>query len=378
MSHRPLSPAAPPALAPASGSEAAVVDVSVVIVTYNVREFLDQALRSVESASAGLTVETFVVDNDSADGTAAHVAERFPDVRLIANEENVGFAVANNQALREAAGRYVLVLNPDTILQEDTLRELVAFMDAHPDAGAAGCRILNPDGTFAPESRRAFPTPAVAFYRISGLSRLFPRSPRFGRYNLTYLPVDEVCEVDALSGSCMMVRREAMWGAGDGDWGLGGGHSETVSLEDETGEAGHPAPLSAPTSKSKAPTPNPDHKPDRVASGLREGLEAWGPTSEYDDWRYVDAEPLADPHLCDRIAVAVEAVQLERPADWEWGFFRVEDRIVAVHTRPSSDTRIHGRGPRTVGYVIDPDALIAGQESIVARFEAKWWRSRPE
>ncbi len=189
---------------------APAVDVSVVIVTYNVREFLEQALRSVERASAGLAVETWVVDNDSADGSVEMVRERFPDVRLVANEENVGFATANNQAIREAAGRYVLVLNPDTILQEDTLRRLVAFMDAHPDAGAAGCRILNPDGTFAPESRRAFPTPAVAFYRIAGLSKLFPQSPTFGRYNLTYLPVDEVCEVDALSGSCMMVRKDAV------------------------------------------------------------------------------------------------------------------------------------------------------------------------
>ncbi|MEM1115831.1 MAG: glycosyltransferase family 2 protein [Bacteroidota bacterium] len=199
----------PPALLSAA-TEAATVDVSVVIVTYNVRGFLEQALQSVERASAGLGVETFVVDNDSADGSAAMVRERFPDVRLIANEENVGFAVANNQALRAAAGRYLLVLNPDTILQEDTLRTMLAFMDARPEAGAVGCRILNPDGTFAPESRRAFPTPAVAFYRISGLSRLFPRSPAFGRYNLTYLPVDEVCEVDALSGSCMMVRKDAV------------------------------------------------------------------------------------------------------------------------------------------------------------------------
>ena len=198
------------ALSPRPVTQAAPVDVSVVIVTYNVREFLEQALESVQRASAGLTVETWVVDNDSADGTADMVRTRFPDVHLIANEENIGFARANNQALREAEGRYALVLNPDTILQEDTLRELVGFMDARPDTGAAGCRILNPDGTFAPESRRAFPTPAVAFFRLTGLSRLLPHSPTFGRYNLTYLPQDEVCEVDALSGSCMMVRREAI------------------------------------------------------------------------------------------------------------------------------------------------------------------------
>lgn len=200
----------PPALEAAATPRVATIDVSVVIVTYNVRGFLEQALRSVEQASAGLEVETWVVDNDSADGSVEMVRERFPGVHVIANQENVGFAVANNQAIRQAAGRYILVLNPDTILQEDTLRELVAFMDATPDAGAAGCRILNPDGTFAPESRRAFPDPAIAFYRISGLSKLFPKSPRFGRYNLTYLPIDEVCEVDALSGSCMMVRAEAV------------------------------------------------------------------------------------------------------------------------------------------------------------------------
>jgi GT2 family glycosyltransferase len=206
----------PPLLAP---PDAPTVDISVVIVNYNVREFLEQALESVERASAGLAVETFVVDNDSADGSVAMVRERFPAVRVIANDANVGFARANNQAIREARGRYLLILNPDTLLQENTLQALVGFMDRHPEAGAAGCRILNPDGTFAPESRRAFPTPAVAFYRLSGLSRLFPRSPVFGRYNLTYLPKDEVCEVDALSGSCMMVRRAALYENGrKGEW----------------------------------------------------------------------------------------------------------------------------------------------------------------
>jgi O-antigen biosynthesis protein len=185
-------------------------DVSIVIVNYNVREFLEQALSSVERASSGLTVETFVVDNNSVDGSVEMVRGRFPQVEVVANEENVGFARANNQAIRCAGGRYILILNPDTILQEDTLRTLVAFLDEHPSAGAAGCRILNADGTFAPESRRAFPTPAVALYRMLGLSRIFPRSRVFGRYNLTFLPADQVCEVEALSGSCMIVRREAL------------------------------------------------------------------------------------------------------------------------------------------------------------------------
>jgi len=187
-------------------------DLSVVIVNYNVREFLAQTLRSVDRASSGLRVEVFVVDNNSVDGSVPMVRSRFPHVRLIANVTNAGFGAANNQALREARGRYVLILNPDTIVQEDTLQTLVRFMDARPGAGAVGCQILNPDGTFARESRRAFPTPRVAFFRMSGLGRLFPRSPVFGRYNMTFLDRNRESEVDALSGSCMLVRRAALVG----------------------------------------------------------------------------------------------------------------------------------------------------------------------
>lgn len=190
--------------------EGSVPDVSVVIVSYNVRAFLDQALRSVERASGGLTVETWVVDNASRDGSAAMVAARFPSVRLIPLSENLGFGKANNLALRQTTGRYVLLLNPDTIVEEDALRTLVAFLDAHPDAGAVGPTILNPDGTFAPESRRGFPTPEVAFYKMTGLARFFPQSERFGRYHLSFLPTDRPVEVDALSGSCLMARAAAL------------------------------------------------------------------------------------------------------------------------------------------------------------------------
>ncbi len=182
-----------------------------VIVNYNVQEFLKQALDSVLRAGNGLTMEVFVVDNNSADGSVDMVRTMYPDVHVIANTDNVGFGRANNQAIRQARGRYLMILNPDTIVQEDSFTTMIDFMEAHPDAGATGCRILNPDGTFARESRRAFPTPEVAFYRISGLSRLFPKSKRFGRYNMTYLPIDQVAEVDALSGSCMMVRRAALY-----------------------------------------------------------------------------------------------------------------------------------------------------------------------
>ena len=119
---------------------------------------------------------------------------------MIANSSNLGFSVANNQGIRVAKGEYLFILNPDTIVEESTIKVLIDFMDSHPDAGAVGCRILNPDGTFALESRRSFPTPAIAFYRMTGLSRIFPHSKIFGRYNLTFLPEDEVTVVDALSG----------------------------------------------------------------------------------------------------------------------------------------------------------------------------------
>ncbi len=185
-------------------------DLTVIIVNYNVCEFLRQALTSVVKASDGLSVETIVVDNDSADDSVSMVQKLFPEVKLINNNLNIGFGKANNQALRLARGRHVLLLNPDTIVQEDTLRVMIQFLDNNANAGAVGCKILNPDGSFALESRRSFPTPSVALSRMTGLSRLLPKSRRFGRYNMTYKPVDEVCEVDALSGSCMMIRRAAL------------------------------------------------------------------------------------------------------------------------------------------------------------------------
>ena len=186
------------------------LDLSVVIPSYNTRELIEQALRTVVEAAKEIEVEIIVVDNASRDGSADMVAAEFPAVRLIRNERNLGFAGANNMAFRQARGRHVLLLNSDTIVRPDTLRCLVDFLDAHPQAGAAGCKILNPDGTFQHDCRRGFPTPMAALYKLSGLSRLFPHNPRFARYNLTYLDPDELSEVDALSGSCMIVRREVL------------------------------------------------------------------------------------------------------------------------------------------------------------------------
>ncbi len=181
---------------------------SIVIVNYNVRDLLENALHSVGVAMRGIPGEVFVVDNASDDGSAEMVERKFPEVRLIRNLQNAGFARANNQAFREARGAFILVLNPDTLLQEDTLQVMLRFFEENPDVGMAGCKIIEPDGTYEPNSRRSFPSPWVAFTKLSGLSALFPRSRLFGRYNLTYLSDDESYEIDALSGCFTMLRRE--------------------------------------------------------------------------------------------------------------------------------------------------------------------------
>jgi GT2 family glycosyltransferase len=181
---------------------------SVVIVNYNVRDLLENCLHSVEKAMAGMEGEVFVVDNNSDDGSADMVRERFPAVRLIASTRNEGFARANNLALAEAQGEYLLLLNPDTLVQEDTFSVMLGFFDDNRDVGMAGCRIITPDGSLEPACRRSFPSPWVSFTKLTGLSTVFPRSSLFARYNLTYLSEDETYEVDAISGSFMMLRRE--------------------------------------------------------------------------------------------------------------------------------------------------------------------------
>ena len=183
---------------------------SVVFLSYNTRDLTRQALSSVLAAAEGLEVEIFVVDNASADGSADVVAEEFPQVKLICNEANVGFAAGNNVALRQVAGEYVLLINTDTIVRRDALRTMVEFLDEHPEAGACGCKILDPDGTLQLDSRRGFPTPLAAFCKMSGLSRLFPKHPLIAHYHMTYLDPEQRAEVEVLSGSCMMVRKSAM------------------------------------------------------------------------------------------------------------------------------------------------------------------------
>jgi len=190
----------------------AMCEFSIIIVNYNVKDFLRQALLSVRRAVSGLTTEIIVVDNASEDGSVETVRAEFSEVRVIENVENLGFAVANNQALRTARGRFIVLLNPDTVVQENTFTTIRDFFCSAEgrDAGMAGCKILNPDGTLQLACRRSFPTPWVAFTRLSGLSRLFPKSKVFGKYNLTYLDENALTEVEAISGSFMAVRREAL------------------------------------------------------------------------------------------------------------------------------------------------------------------------
>ncbi len=186
------------------------MDLSIIIVNYNVKYFLEQCLHSVQRAGGDLQTEVFVVDNNSVDGSCAMVQEKFPDVNLIRNDQNLGFSAANNQAIKKSTGRYVLLLNPDTVIEEDTLVKCVGYMDEHPDSGGLGVKMIDGKGDFLPESKRSLPTPRVAFFKIFGLSRLFPRSRVFGRYHLGYLDKDRIHQVEILCGAFMMLRKSAL------------------------------------------------------------------------------------------------------------------------------------------------------------------------
>jgi GT2 family glycosyltransferase len=183
---------------------------SIVIVNYNVKHFLEQCLHSVRKAIHNIDAEIFVVDNNSVDGSIGMLVHKFPEIKLIANKRNVGFARANNQAIKQSVGEYVLLLNPDTVVEENSFEKIIAFMDDTPDAGALGVKMIDGRGHFLPESKRGLPTPWVAFYKIFGLSSLFKNSKRFGRYHLSYLSNDEVHKVDVLAGAFMFMRREAL------------------------------------------------------------------------------------------------------------------------------------------------------------------------
>jgi len=192
------------------------LDLAIVIVSYNTRDLLRACLTSVYSSQGDFSYEVWLVDNASSDGSAEMVASQFPQVRLIRRGVNGGYAYANNLGLREISSlksqipKYVLLLNPDTLLPPSALTSMLAFMEEHPEAGAAGPRLVRPSGELDLACRRSFPTPLDSFYKIFGLSKLFPRSPRFARYNLTFLDPRQTVEVDSVVGAFMIVRGEAI------------------------------------------------------------------------------------------------------------------------------------------------------------------------
>lgn len=183
---------------------------SVVIVNYNVKYFLEQCLHAALKAAEKVDSEIIVVDNDSVDGSCQMVEEKFPGITLIANKENVGFSKANNQAIKIAKGEYILLLNPDTVVEENSFLKITAFMDKTPDAGGLGVKMIDGKGRFLPESKRGLPTPEVAFWKMFGFSKLFPHSKRFARYHLGYLDNDQVHEVEVLAGAFMLLRSETL------------------------------------------------------------------------------------------------------------------------------------------------------------------------
>ena len=174
---------------------------SVVIVSYNVRDYLENCLQSVSRALEGIEGEVFVVDNHSDDDSVEAVRAQYPWVRLIENQENMGFSRANNIAIREARGEYVLLLNPDTIVEEATLREVLRFMEEHPKAGGAGVMMHNADGSLAPESRRALPTPWVSCLKMLGFTK---------RYYMSHLPWDQPSRIEVISGAFCFLRKKAL------------------------------------------------------------------------------------------------------------------------------------------------------------------------
>jgi GT2 family glycosyltransferase len=179
---------------------------SVIIVNYNVKYFVEQCLCSVRKASAGLQVQVLVVDNASTDGSKSYLEPRFPSVRFFWNQENLGFAKANNRALREATGDYILFLNPDTIIPEDSFRQCLEYLEKNPGTGALGVRMLDAGGRFLRESRRGFPDPFTALYKLTGMANLFSTSRIFARYHMGHLDPFQVHETDVLAGAFMMVR----------------------------------------------------------------------------------------------------------------------------------------------------------------------------
>lgn len=187
---------------------------SVIVVNYNVKYFLEVCLHSVMRSAAGIDAEVIVVDNNSTDGSCAMVRERFPQAVLIENKDNKGFSKANNQAVAIATGEYILFLNPDTVMPEDFLPRMLGYMDTHPKVGAVGPRLIDGKGQFAPDSKKSFPSLSVAIFKTTGINKLFSKSAYINKYYAVHVGERETAEVDVLSGCCMLVRTKAMNEAG--------------------------------------------------------------------------------------------------------------------------------------------------------------------
>ncbi len=184
--------------------------ISIIIVNYKVKFFLEQSLLSVYNATSDIEREIFVVDNNSEDDSILYLKERFPDVFFIENSDNVGFAKANNQAIKLAKGEFILLLNPDTLIGESTLHETINFMNSNKKAGALGVKMIDATGRFLPESKRSIPTPWVSFCKVFGLSAFFPHSKIFSRYSLGYLNKNKIHKIDILAGAFMLFRKDVI------------------------------------------------------------------------------------------------------------------------------------------------------------------------
>ena len=183
---------------------------SVIIVNYNVKYYLEQCLYSIYRSVGNISLEVIVIDNASGDGSPEYISARFPHILYIYNEKNSGFSSAVNQGIRLSRGEYILLLNPDTVLAEQTLPDVLSFMNDRPQAGACGVKMITSDGTFLPESKRGVPSPFSSFWKLIGIQNLFPASRYFGGYYLSHLNEDSFHEVDVLAGAFMMLRRSVL------------------------------------------------------------------------------------------------------------------------------------------------------------------------
>lgn len=194
-----------------------IFDISIIIVNYNVKDFLEQCLYSIRKSRKEFFVEVFVVDNNSTDSSIEYLEPLFPEVKFIQTGKNLGFSKANNIAINQANSKYTLILNPDTILSEDTLEMMYKYMELHPEVGISGCKVLNGDGTFQLACRRGFPTPWTSFTKLFGLQRLFPKSKFFAKYNQTFLSEDENYYIDAVIGAFMFCNTQLIKSLGGFD-----------------------------------------------------------------------------------------------------------------------------------------------------------------